>query len=66
MHMLEAFRALNALNEDIFSLDADGIDKLSNFTQNDDLEDDVQIIDPEAETEDDLQDKGWYLKCTQE
>ena len=56
MHMLEAFRALNALNEDIFSLDADGIDKLSNFTQNDDLEDDVQIIDPEAETEDDLQD----------
>lgn len=54
--MLEAFRALNALNEDIFSLDAEGVDKLSNFTQNDDLEDDVQIIDPEAETEDDLQD----------
>lgn len=54
--MLEAFRALNALNEDIFSLDADGVGKLSDFTQNDDLEDDVQIIDPEAETEDDLQD----------
>lgn len=56
MQMLEAFRALNALNEDTFSLDADGIEKLSNFTQNDDLEDDVQIIDPEAETEEDLQD----------
>lgn len=56
MQMLEAFRALNALNEDIFSLDAEGVSKLSDFTQNDDLEDDVQIIDPEAETEDDLQD----------
>lgn len=56
MHMLEAFRALNALNEDVFSLDADGVGKLSDFTQTDDLEDDVQIIDPEAETKDDLQD----------
>ena len=56
MQMLEAFRALNALNEDTFSLDSDGIEKLSNFTQNDDLEDDVQIIDPEAETEEKLQD----------
>lgn len=54
--MLEAFRALNALNEDVFSLDADGVGKLSDFTQTDDLEDDVQIIDPEAETKDDLQD----------
>ena len=56
MQMLEAFRALNALNEDIFSLDAEGVGKLSDFTQNDDLEDNVQIIDPAAETEDDLQD----------
>ena len=56
MQMLEAFRALNALNEDTFSLNSDGIEKLSNFTQNDDLEDDVQIIDPEAETEEELQD----------
>lgn len=56
MQIFEAFRALNALNEDIFSLDADGAEKLSNFMQNDDLEDNVQIIDPEAETEDDLQD----------
>jgi hypothetical protein len=56
MQILEAFRALNALNEDTFDLDADGINKLSDFKNNDDLEDDISIIDPEAETEDDLQD----------
>ena len=56
MQILEAFRALNALNEDTFDLDADGINKLSDFKNNDDLEDDISIIDPEAETKDDLQD----------
>ena len=56
MQILEAFRALNALNEDTFDLDADGINQLSDFKNNDDLEDDISIIDPEAETEDDLQD----------
>ena len=56
MQMLEAFRALNALNEDVFSMDADGVEKLSTF-MSDDLEDDtIDIIDPEAETEADLQD----------
>lgn len=54
--MLEAFRALNALNEDTFTLDADGIKGLSDFKQNDDLDDDISIIDPEAETEEELQD----------
>ena len=56
MQILEAFRALNALNEDVFDMDADGIQKLSDFKNNDDLEDDISIIDPEAETEDELQD----------
>ena len=56
MQILEAFRALNALNEDVFDLDADGIQKLSDFKQNDDFEDDISIIDPEAETEEELQD----------
>lgn len=54
--MLEAFRALDALNEDTFTLDADGIKGLSDFKQNDDLDDDISIIDPEAETEEELQD----------
>ena len=53
---MEAFRALNALNEDVFSLDADGIKGLSDFKNNDDFEDDISIIDPEAETAEDLQD----------
>lgn len=52
----EAFKALNALNEDTFSLSDDGIKKLSDFEQNDDLTDEISVIDPEAETEDDLQD----------
>lgn len=56
MQILEAFRALNALNEDVFSLDADGIKGLSDFKNNDDFEDDISIIDPEAETTEDLQD----------
>ena len=55
MQILEAFRALNALNEDVFSLDADGIKGLSDFKGEDDFEDDISIIDPEAETEGDLQ-----------
>lgn len=56
MYLAEAFKALNALNEDTFSLTDDGINKLSEFEQNDDLADEISVIDPEAETEDDLQD----------
>lgn len=56
MYLAEAFKALNALNEDTFSLTDDGIKKLSEFEQNDDLIDEISVIDPEAETEDDLQD----------
>lgn len=56
MQILEAFRALNALTEDTFTLNADGVNELSDFKNNNELEDDITIIDPEAETEDDLQD----------
>lgn len=56
MNLCEAFRALNALNEDTFSVDADGINKLSEFEQSDDLTDEISIIDPEAETEEDIED----------
>lgn len=56
MNLYEAFRALNALNEDTFSVDADGIQKLSEFEQSDDLTDEISIIDPEAESEEDLND----------
>lgn len=56
MNLCEAFRALNALNEDTFSVDADGINKLSAFEQSDDLTDEISIIDPDAETEEELSD----------
>lgn len=56
MKLNEAFRALDALNEDTFSISDDGINKLSEFEQNDDLTDEISVIDIEAETEDDLQD----------
>ena len=56
MQILEAFRALQALDEDVFDISAEGVKELSNFMDSDDIEDEVQVIDPEAEFEDDLQD----------
>jgi uncharacterized damage-inducible protein DinB len=56
MNLTEAFRALDALNEDTFSVSDNGIQKLSEFEQNDDLIDDIEVIDPEADTEEDLSD----------
>lgn len=67
MYLREAFKALEALNEDTFSVSDDGIQKLSEFEQNDDLIDDIPVIDLEAETEDDLQDSyvgKVILDCT--
>lgn len=56
MNLTEAFKALNALNEDTFSVSDDGIAKLAEFQDNDDLTDEVRVIDPDAETEDELLD----------
>ena len=67
MKLTEAFRALNALNEDTFSVSDGGIAKLAEFEQNDDLADDISVIDPEAETEEDLEDSyvgKVILDCT--
>lgn len=53
----EAFRSLESLNEDVFSTDPDGINELSDFMNADiDDEEQISIIDMDAETEDDLQD----------
>ena len=56
MKLTEAFKALDALNEDTFSVSDDGISKLAAFEQNDDLVDKISVIDPEAETEEDIKD----------
>ena len=56
MNLNEAFKALDSLNEDIFDMSDNGLSGLSDF-MNDDIEsEDVQIIDPEATTEDELAD----------
>lgn len=56
MNLNEAFKALDSLNEDIFDMSDNGLSGLSDF-MNDDIEsEDVQIIDPEATTEDELSD----------
>lgn len=49
----EAFRKLNMLDEDVFDTSVGGLNNLSNFLDNDD-EDIVKVIDPEAETPDAL------------
>ena len=55
MRLSEAFKALDALNEDTFTLSDDGIKKLAEFENNDDLVDELSIIDLDAETEDDFE-----------
>lgn len=52
----EAFKNLDILNEDTFSLDKVGIQDLKDFMNGDIVDDAQVIIDPEAETEEDLKD----------
>lgn len=56
MRILEAMQQLNALTEETFSTNSDGLRELRSFRDDDDLEGTISIIDPEAKTEDDLQD----------
>lgn len=56
MNLCEAFRELDALNEDTFAVSDDGIKKLAEFEQNDDLTDEISVMDLDAETEDDFSD----------
>ena len=55
MNILEAFQALKTLDEDVFSVSDDGIKKMSQF-MSDDLEDEIEVADLDAETEDDIKD----------
>lgn len=49
----EAFRKLNMLEEDVFDTSIGGLNNLSTFLDNDN-DDIVKVIDPEAETEENL------------
>ena len=53
----EAFKALDLLTEDMFRADDQGLDELSDFMSSDvDNEEEISIIDMDADTEDELQD----------
>lgn len=52
----EAFKRLDALNEDVFDTSLTGLNNLSDFMDQDDASDIVKVIDPAAETEDAVSD----------
>lgn len=52
----EAFKRLDALNEDMFDTSLTGLNSLSDFMDQDDASDIVKVIDPAAETEDAVSD----------
>lgn len=56
-YLTEAFKSLSLLNEDTFNLDKKDIKELSDFEEKDKNEaEEVEVIDAEAETVDDLED----------
>lgn len=52
----DAFKKLDALNEDTFDLTHDGIEELKDFKETDKVDDTIFIIDPDAKDEDELED----------
>ena len=55
-YLAEAFKDMDALNEDVFSLDDKGAEALQDFLDGDKGVDFISVIDTEAETEEDIQD----------
>lgn len=67
MELFEAFKALDALNEDTFSVSDDGIEKLDAFQSDDESEEFIDVIDTDAETPEDFEDSYLgkvILDCT--
>lgn len=52
----DAFKKLDAMNEDTFDLTHDGIEELKDFKETDKVDDTIFIIDPDAKDEDELED----------
>lgn len=52
----EAFKKLDILEEQMFDTSLQGINQLSDFLDNDNVDTIVRVIDPEATTEEDIQD----------
>ena len=55
-YLSEAFKSLDSLNEDVFSINEDGLQDLVKFEEEDEDTNIIDIIDTEAETYDDLED----------
>lgn len=55
-YLSEAFKKLDTLNEDTFTISDNGLEDFVKFKDEDEFEDIVDVIDPEATTVDELQD----------
>lgn len=55
-YITEAFKKLEVLDEDTFELNDTGIKSFSDFQDKEEIDDTISIIDPKAETEDELSD----------
>lgn len=55
-YLNEAFKRLEILDENTFSTDTKGLDELRNFFDSEEVSDDVIVVDPEAETDEDIKD----------
>lgn len=55
-YLSEAFKKLDILNEDTFTINDNGIEDFVKFDDEDEFEDIIDVIDPEATTIDELQD----------
>lgn len=56
MNIFEAFRALDSLDEDTFNVSDDGIKKLAEFMDSDDVIDELTVYDMDAEDKEELED----------
>ena len=54
-YLSEAFKKLDILDEDVFELDKDGLTALKDFEDSDE-DDMITVVDPDAESEEDLED----------
>lgn len=55
-YLSEAFKSLDILDEDVFEVDKDGLTALKNFEDKDEDDNSITVVDPDAETEEDLED----------
>ena len=56
MILSEAFKQLDMLTEETFSIDKDGLEELKDFEEKDEVIETEDIIDPKAESEEELED----------